>query len=197
MKQVRLNMNKSLLKKILIWFSAILIILLIVGYFAMNYAVNRMLDSFSPVSDGIEQQITQSPTSNSTPKDPTSTVIPSEKNGLIDVSPTTQMPEQKTIPKPSPTSSPFYTSDISADKANAVKDNITIREKSLVMSVLLKKLSSEDIKVFLKMSNGGLTDAEKGEAKKVIIEKLTEEEYNQLIEIAAKYGLSQGEKIKK
>ena len=69
---------------------------------------------------------------------------------------------------------------------------MTTKEKAQVTSVLLKKLSPNDIATFMKMAGDGLTVEEKREAKKVFLQKLTEEEYNQLIAIAAKYGLSQG-----
>ncbi|MNR68230.1 hypothetical protein D3C85_1926620 [compost metagenome] len=44
------------------------------------------------------------------------------------------------------------------------------------------------------MAGNGLSVDEKKKAKDIILQKLTEDEYNQLIGIAAKYGLSQGKK---
>jgi hypothetical protein len=61
-----------------------------------------------------------------------------------------------------------------------------------ITSVLLKKLSASDIQLFMKMAGNGMSLEEKKEAKQLILHKLSEEEYNQLIAIAAKYGLSQG-----
>lgn len=65
-------------------------------------------------------------------------------------------------------------------------------EKAQITSVLLKKLSASELQLFLKMASNGLSVDEKKEAKKVFLQKLSEDEYNQLISIAAKYGLSQG-----
>jgi len=73
-----------------------------------------------------------------------------------------------------------------------VQDEISAKDKALVTSVLLKKLSPSDISLFMKLAGGGMTVEEKREAKKILLNKLTEEEYNELVAIAAKYGLSQG-----
>ena len=47
-------------------------------------------------------------------------------------------------------------------------------------------------KQFASLSSKGVSASKKKEAKKVFLEKLTEKEYDQLIAIAAKLGLSQG-----
>jgi hypothetical protein len=85
-----------------------------------------------------------------------------------------------------------YTPNISEEKAQKVQDEISAKDKALVTSVLLKKLSPSDISLFMKLAGGGMTVEEKREAKKILLNKLTEEEYNELVAIAAKYGLSQG-----
>jgi len=85
-----------------------------------------------------------------------------------------------------------YTPNISEEKAQKVQQEITAKDKALVTSVLLKKLSPSDVSLFMKLASGGMTVEEKKEAKKILLNKLTEEEYNELIAIAAKYGLSQG-----
>jgi hypothetical protein len=46
--------------------------------------------------------------------------------------------------------------------------------------------------LFMSMAGNGMSVDEKKAAKKIILGKLTEDEYNQLIQIAAKYGLSEG-----
>jgi len=60
------------------------------------------------------------------------------------------------------------------------------------MAVMLKRLSPSDIKTLQQLASGGLTVEKKKEAKELILQKLTEDEYNELIAIAKKYGLSQG-----
>ncbi|MNW19306.1 hypothetical protein D3C71_2192420 [compost metagenome] len=56
----------------------------------------------------------------------------------------------------------------------------------------MKRFSAKELDAFMKLASGGLTHKEKVEAKKLVLEKLSEEEYNQLIAIAARLGLSQG-----
>jgi cytoskeletal protein RodZ len=85
-----------------------------------------------------------------------------------------------------------YQAQVTTDKAKAVQDGITLKEKAAVTSVLVKKLSASDLQLFAKMVGNGVSIEEKKKAKEIILQKLTEDEYNQLIGIAAKYGLSQG-----
>lgn len=101
------------------------------------------------------------------------------------------------ISTPSPAASKNgtgYEAQITTEKAKEVQDAITLKEKASVTSVLLKKLSASDLQLFAKMAGNGLSVDEKKKAKDIILQKLSEDEYNQLIGIAAKYGLSQGKK---
>ncbi|KRE57648.1 hypothetical protein [Paenibacillus sp. Soil750] len=101
------------------------------------------------------------------------------------------------ISTPSPATSKNgtgYEAQITTEKAKEVQDSITLKEKASVTSVLLKKLSASDLQLFAKMAGNGLSVDEKKKAKDIILQKLSEDEYNQLIGIAAKYGLSQGKK---
>lgn len=100
-------------------------------------------------------------------------------------------------PKPQATMHSLgYQAQVSTEKAKAVQDAITLKEKAAVTSVLLKKLSASDLQLFAKMAGNGLSMEEKKNAKEIILQKLSENEYNQLIGIAAKYGLSQGKSYK-
>ncbi|UQZ84343.1 hypothetical protein SK3146_03589 [Paenibacillus konkukensis] len=89
-----------------------------------------------------------------------------------------------------------YKPEVSSDKAKAVEQSITAKEKAQILSVLIRKLSTDELQLFVKMASNGISVEEKKEAKKIILQKLTEEEYDQLISIAAKYGLSQGKSYK-
>ncbi|MBB6638165.1 hypothetical protein [Cohnella thailandensis] len=73
-----------------------------------------------------------------------------------------------------------------------MKEDISFSEKTKVMTVMLKRLSVDDIKTLQQLASGGLSLEKKKEAKAIILEKLSEKEYDELIEIAKKYGLSQG-----
>lgn len=85
-----------------------------------------------------------------------------------------------------------YSAEITPEKVEQVQEEITLKEKAQVSSVLLKKLSPSDISLFVKMSGDGVTLEEKRMAKDIILQKLSEDEYNELIAIAAKLGLSRG-----
>src|SRR5690606_35657011 len=87
-----------------------------------------------------------------------------------------------------------YSAEISTDKAKEVQDNITVSEKAKVVATLMGSLSASDISTLQKLAGGGLSVEEKKEAKEIMLEKLSEDQYNELIAIAAKHGLSQGKK---
>ncbi|WP_342410098.1 hypothetical protein [Paenibacillus sp. FSL R10-2778] len=85
-----------------------------------------------------------------------------------------------------------YTAQISADKAKKIQDNVTVKEKADVASIVLGQLSVADIKRLKELASGGLTLDEKREARSIILDKVSEEQYNELSQIAKKYGVSQG-----
>jgi hypothetical protein len=98
--------------------------------------------------------------------------------------PSTSQPNPETPPSKQPGA------NISSEQAQKAQEDITLKDKSKVTSVLLSKLSASDIKLFMQMSESGVSVEEKQKAKKIILQKLTEEEYNELIAIASKLGLS-------
>ncbi|KEQ23876.1 hypothetical protein [Paenibacillus tyrfis] len=85
-----------------------------------------------------------------------------------------------------------YKAEISAGKAKEVQDQISLSEQVKISTVLLKKLNGNDLKQLQNMFDKGVSLEEKRKAKAMILEKLSEEEYDELIAIASKYGLSKG-----
>ena len=85
-----------------------------------------------------------------------------------------------------------YEADITAERAALVQENITLAEKALVASTLMKKFSMAELRQFTDIARDGITVEEKRALRDIFVERLSEEEYNELIAIAAKYGLSQG-----
>lgn len=85
-----------------------------------------------------------------------------------------------------------YTAQISTDKAKQIQENVTVKEKADVASMILGQLSVADIKRLQELASGGLTLDEKREARSIILGKVSEEQYNELSQIAKKYGVSQG-----
>lgn len=228
MKTVKQN-NKRSKKKLFIWLGSILGALILIigvgGYFAINYAADKVLDSM--IGETLEPTNLPSNTpSPSLPEEPSpSASADAEGSGgaseplaspePTDVSPSkpesspsktpgqaeesksnntsSPLPPSKTAkPSPSPSPSPSYQAEITTEKAENVKENISFAEKTKVLTVMLKRLNADDIKTLQQLASGGLTIEKKKEAKALILEKLTEEEYDDLIKIAKKYGLSQG-----
>lgn len=209
---------KSSKKKVIIWLASILGALIVIvsvgGYFAINYAADKVLDSMmeeakapvelaSPSVSDISPSSSASPSPSASPtsdSEVSSTSDTTEREGEQPGNTSTEgqvKPSGSKEPVSSNTSaqqspSPTYQADISVDKAENVKENISFSEKTKVMTVMLKRLSVDDIKTLQQLANGGLSVEKKREAKAIILEKLTEEEYDELIKIAKKYGLSQG-----
>ncbi|WP_139787078.1 hypothetical protein [Cohnella massiliensis] len=245
-------MRKKSWKKPLIWIGSILSALILIvgigGYFAINYAADKVLISLvdpvedsldfssaqtdssspntessaspssdqtsSPVSSGASSSPSNdpalSPSSSEAPESPSSTPKGSEQPALpstgTNVGSSGQAdqvsadnqgeesspPTSSQSPLPSKSPSSTYNPEISVEKAEEVQESITFSEKTKVMTIMLSKLSTSDIKTLQQLSSGGLTSEKKKEAKEIILQKLSEDEYNELIAIAKKYGLSQG-----
>ncbi|SEG34002.1 hypothetical protein [Paenibacillus sp. UNC499MF] len=81
---------------------------------------------------------------------------------------------------------------IPADRAERVRGEISWAERMKITSVLLKRLQASDIKQLSLLMQDGVSREEKKKAKAIILAKLSEDEYNELIAIAGKYGLSKG-----
>ena len=85
-----------------------------------------------------------------------------------------------------------YSAEVSVEKAKDIEENITLKDKAKVVSTLMGNLSASDIATLQQLASGGLTVEKKKEARSLLLEKLSEDEYNELIAIAAKHGVSQG-----
>lgn len=85
-----------------------------------------------------------------------------------------------------------YSAEVSMEKAKAVEEKITLQEQTKVATTLAKRLTAGDINQIIQFMQGGMSVSEKRKAKDIILDRLSAEEYNDLIQIAAKYGLSQG-----
>ncbi|MDG0811843.1 RodZ family helix-turn-helix domain-containing protein [Cohnella rhizosphaerae] len=209
--------KKNRMKKWLISISCFLVIVLMGAYFGINYAADRVMDK---LSDSILESAMSSSTPSaveekqSTPV--SSDVLSSPSNPAKDVEPTNidqSEPSTYSTAEPSAASSAStnvtsgdkdssgtagaapshsYSAEVSVDKAETVKEEITFSEKTKLMTIMLKRLDASDIKTLSDLAGGGLSLEKKREAKKIILEKLSEKEYNELIKIAQKYGLSEG-----
>jgi hypothetical protein len=205
-------------KRIMLWSLAVVLGLGISGLFAMNYVVNKVIESMAVSLETEKVQETKIDPKTVSPND-TLPAAPSQTmdNAAQDTTSETKQDKlttktakhstEKTIPKqtttPKPTSEVkyddpkkekvgVYAPEISTDKANAIKENVTLSEKASVTSILLGNVSLSDIKLFQELASGGMTTDEKRAARKVLLDKLTPEEYNTLSQIAKKYGVSEG-----
>lgn len=209
--------KKNRLKKWLIGIGCFLVLLLASAYFGINYAADKMMDKLSdsilesalstPAPTEVTEELSASPA-------PTTSASPSASAKDVDAgepdqpvsnradtddaessasSSTTNGNANNQSSSSSTKDSDYsYSAEVSVDKAVAVKEDITFAEKTKLMTIMLKRLSASDIKTLSDLAGGGLSVEKKVEAKKIILEKLSEKEYDELIKIAQKYGLSQG-----
>lgn len=194
-------MRKKRWKKILIWTVSIILLLGIGGLFTANYMMDKMIASLasSLESELIEDTLAEAPvetdkpntgeapTPSNTTEDPQNTPTPNE--GATNGSNASNDTPTSTT---EPAGDSDYTAEISTDKAKNVQEKITVSEKAKLASVFLKELSMDDIKALQELAGGGLSLEEKKEARTLILEKLSPEQYDELIQIAKKYGMSQG-----
>ncbi|WNS43521.1 hypothetical protein [Paenibacillus sp. MMS20-IR301] len=194
-------------KKVLIWTLSVIVVLGVGGLFAANYAVDKLMNSMAggfdvdnddaasvPQGQVVEPVVASSSEQTASP-DPASTslsVSPSASSnageGKYGSSGTTN-----------PSNTPAQTSEgvdgiahISKDKAKEVQESVSMKDKADVASIVLQQLSVSDIKRLQELAKGGLTIEEKREARSIILGKVSEEQYNELSQIAKKYGVSQG-----
>ncbi len=185
--------KKTRWKKILIWVASIIVILGVGGLFAANYVMDRMI---AQLADSLENEIV----ADLGEIEPA--VSPNGNEGQItdgianntdeDIDAGTEI--SKTIDENSVSNdgTEEYSGEVSAEQTKDLQEKITAGEKAKLASVFLKKLSVDDIKRIQQLASGGMNLEEKKEARTLILEKLTPEEYDELIVIAKKYGLSQG-----
>ncbi len=174
---------------------SVLILVIIVGcvYIAfdviMDRAMNMMLDgAVGQLDQKLNQELDQSLKIVNEPKAsivPIKSQVKTDKKNNDDTTVMDTNDKKSSTPK----------GDITLDQAINVKSNFSMADKITVASVLISKFSANELGLFEKMVSGGITTEEKKEAKIIFLQKLSEEEYNELISIAAKYGLSQGRKF--
>ncbi|GGF98481.1 hypothetical protein [Paenibacillus abyssi] len=85
-----------------------------------------------------------------------------------------------------------YNPELTPEEAKRAKERVTLEEKLRLASVFLRHWSGEELKQFQSSLQDGLSLEEKRELKRKMLSRLDEEEYNELIAIAQKYGWSQG-----
>lgn len=201
-------MRKKKWKKILIWVASIIVILGVGGLFAANYAVDKLISTLAADLEGdlLNEVVTpdtkpEEQGTDETGKDNPSTTV--NNDGTVDSSnekvdkPRTDNTKDSGSndsngTKEEDKSKDGYSGEVSLDKAKDLQEKITVSEKAKVSSVLLKELSMADIKKLQALASGGLNLEEKKEARTIILEKLSEEQYDELIQVAKKYGMSQG-----
>lgn len=197
-------------KKVLIWTLSVIVVLGVGGLFAANYAVDKLMNSMADGFDveaedtvNVPQgQVVEPTVAESDPSaepaasvNPTSTSSPGSTPASTATGEQTAVSTTKTKPATTPAPTPEGVdgiAHISTDKAKEVQENVSIKDKANVAAIVAGQLSVSDIKRLQELAKGGLTIDEKREARSIILGKVSEDQYNELSQIAKKYGVSQG-----
>lgn len=196
-------MRKKKWNKILIWVVSIVVILGIGGLFAANYAMDKLISTLAV--DLEKDLLSEDVISNDTDVKPDEQADqPTTSNDIDAVTNTdkeavdSEQSENTTGNGVSDTANDpsklteDYTAEVSVDKAKDLQEKITVSEKAQLTSVFLKELSMSDIKELQGLTSGGMSLEEKKKARSIILDKLSAEQYDELIQVAKKYGMSQG-----
>lgn len=159
-------------------------------------------------TDSAVSDVSTNQSTNSNVDAPVENVVPQttpqtakESKQPADVNQSLKNDEQTSKITPKPTNNPItkdnkdlegYSAQVSTDKAKHIQENVTVKEKADVASIVMGQLSMSDIKRLQELASGGLTIEEKREARSIILDKVSEEQYNELSQIAKKYGVSEG-----
>ncbi len=81
---------------------------------------------------------------------------------------------------------------IGVGEAGNIAEQLTTSEKMVISSIALSVFTSDDLAWFERLAGGGVSLEEKKQMRERFLQRMSEEQYNTLIEIAKKYGLSQG-----
>lgn len=204
-------MRKKKWKKILIWTASIIVVLGVVGLFAANYAVDKLISTLAEdlendlmnevvteIADTSNQQVDESekPTTdivdvNAYPSDVQSVESVDESGKSDQERDDLAQPDSSTQTE-NERSEVGYQAEVTVGKAKDIQEKITVGEKAQLTSVFLEELSMSDIKNLQALASGGLSIDEKKEARSIILDRLSPEQYDELIQIAKKYGMSQG-----
>ncbi|UQZ33130.1 hypothetical protein C2I18_05895 [Paenibacillus sp. PK3_47] len=177
--------------------------------FAANYAVDKLMNSMAggfeieaddnsaivepAVAAGdasAEPAATENPVATEAPAStPAAEAYTNEENSGEQSASATDKPAATPVPTAEGVDGIAH---ISTDKALEVQDSVTLTDKANVAAIVAQQLSVSDIKRLQELASGGLTNEEKREARSIILGKVSEEQYNELSQIAKKYGVSQG-----
>lgn len=180
--------------KVLVWTGAVVVVLGTGGIATTNFLLNKFLDSMS-------EQVVATAVGKSGETDATAEASADEGSKEKQADGNVQKAAQETVSseekapaakKEAAKDPKGYTANLTGEKIKEIKEDVSVSDKMDVMAILLKKLSLSDIRKLQQLAQGGLTREKKREARAIIHDKVTPEQYDELITIAKKYGVSQG-----
>lgn len=198
MRAEEINMRMKKWKKVLIWVASIVVVLGIGGLFAANYAVDKLISTLAAdlendlLVEDVLNETNNSEKPNDTGTEESESPDGEKTNGTDETDKANNSTDKSTNKTDDDKETDEYSAEVSVDKAKDLQEKITVGEKAQVTGVLLKELSMSDIKELQALAKGGLNQEEKKKARSIILDKLSAEQYDELIQIAKKYGMSQG-----
>lgn len=191
--------SRKFLKRI-VWCMGIVLVIGICGLFIANYTVTKFMDVFAFESKGTPSDgLLEDPLS-SKGIDGSSeqfAVITQDKENVQDKDQNKDKMQDKVQDKMQDKSmgaknSNQPTGTVSDQQVNHVQESLTARDKANIISIMASSLDRSSSEKLWDLAKGGLTVAEKQEAKELLLATLSPDDYNKLSKMAKKYGISKG-----
>lgn len=191
--------------KVIVWCIGIVVIVSICSWYVADYAVIKVMDILVMESDETHSKAVQEEDiaklqakeeNNQKPakvKQPltkqrdrsNSSSVPDDDKLIEDEVASSEKDENKV-------SSSKPTGTVSKQKVKLVQESLTTADKAKIITIMTGSVTLSNAEKLLDMAKGGLTVAEKQQAKELLLVTLSPEDYNVLSALAKKYGISRG-----
>ncbi len=190
--------------KVIVWCIGIVAIVSICSWYVADYAVIKVMDILVMESDetdstAVQEDIAKLPAKEENNQEPAkvkqpltkqrdrsnSSSVPDDDKLIEDEVASSEKDENKV-------SSSKTTGTVSKQKVKHVQESLTTADKAKIITIMTGSVTLSNAEKLLDMAKGGLTVAEKQQAKELLLVTLSPEDYNVLSALAKKYGISRG-----
>ena len=189
--------------KVIVWCIGIVVIVSICSWYVADYAVIKVMDILVMESDetdstAVQEDIAKLPAKEENNREPDKVKQPLTEQ--TDDSKASSVPDVKSMEDEvassekdeNKVSSSKPTGTVSKQKVKHVQESLTTADKAKIITIMTGSVTLSNAEKLLDMAKGGLTVAEKQQAKELLLVTLSPEDYNVLSALAKKYGISRG-----
>ena len=191
--------------KQIIWCLGIVLVIGIGGLFIADYTVLKLMDVITSESEEIQRvpdPLQEDPLPLKDLDEPVASqdnqpVMESENDSPEQQTGVTQENDKVKVPEDNHDKGQVNnvsqpTGTVTDQQVNQVKESLTAGDKTNIISIMASSLDRSSSEKLWNLAKGGLTVAEKQEAKELLLTTLSPDDYNKLSKMAKKYGISKG-----